>query len=255
MEEWLNHKDTDKVVNFVRVTPYTTKSNERYVLFIYAITWSRDYGRYGSDLPVTGAFGGFQSHNGDVEKVIMAWKVMDTDGKDLELTWIYTSAHGGSATSHSGVWSATGQSCNTGKTLFYPTDKIKDDRMCATLEYEANVLKLQASGGKHAIYPTAACGNGVSLIWGIFGEDCGGGGLYRFHCYNAGEPDVHLIDDISNLFPNERVWSGNTKNPSRFCGGLDCNNDGGPGPIGSSLKTINGELTKFLEAVPGQHNP
>ncbi|MCX6097587.1 MAG: PKD domain-containing protein [Caldiserica bacterium] len=253
MEEWLNHRDTDKVVNFVRITPYTTKSNERYVLFIYAITWSRDYGRYGSELPFAGAIWGIKSHNGDVEKVIMAWKVIDD--RNLELKYVYTSAHGSESTSHSAVWNATGSTENKGKTLHYESGKTDDDVMRATLEFQNNALKLQASGGKHAIYPTAACGNSVLLVWPAFGEDCGGGGVYQFACYNAGEPSVHLIDDIGNIFPNERVWSGNTKNPSRFCGGLECNDDGGPGPIGSSLKTINDTLTKVLEAIPAQHNP
>ncbi|MCX6084280.1 MAG: PKD domain-containing protein [Caldiserica bacterium] len=253
MEEWLDHRDTDKVVNFVRITPYTTKSNERYVLFIYAIAWSRDYGRYGSNLPFVGAVGGVKSHNGDVEKVIMAWKVIDD--RNLELKYVYTSAHGSESTSHSAVWNATGSTETKGKTLHYESGKTDDDIMRATLEFQDNALKLQASGGKHAIYPTAACGNGVTLIWPAFGEDCGSGGTYQFACYNAGEPSVHLIDDISNIFPNERVWSGNTKNPSRFCGGLECNDDGGPGPIGSSLKTINDTLTNRLEAIPAQHAP
>jgi PKD repeat protein len=252
MEEWLSHQDTDKVVNFVRITPYTTKSNERYVLFIYAIAWSRDYGRYGSNLPLLGAVGGVESHNGDVEKVIMAWKVIDD--RNLELKYVYTSAHGGESTGHSAVWRATGSTENKGQTLYLPSGKTDDDIMRATLEFQDNVLKLQASGGKHAIYPTAACGNGVLLVSPAFGEDCGGGGLHQFACYNAGEPNVHLIDDIGNIFPNERVWSGNVQHPSRFCGGLECE-DKGPGPIGGSLKTINDDLTKRLEAIPAQHNP
>ena len=252
MEEWLSHQDTDKVVNFVRITPYTTKSNERYVLFIYAIAWSRDYGRYGSNLPLLGAVWGVEAHNGDVEKVIMAWKVIDD--RNLELKYVYTSAHGGESTSHSAVWRATGSTENKGQTLYLLSGKTDDDIMRATLEFQDNVLKLQASGGKHAIYPTAACGNGVLLVSPAFGEDCGGGGLHQFTCYNAGEPSVHLIDDIGNIFPNERVWSGNVQHPSRFCGGLECE-DKGPEPIGGSLKTINDDLTKVLEAIPAQHNP
>jgi PKD repeat protein len=252
MEEWLSHQDTDKVVNFVRITPYTTKSNERYVLFIYAIAWSRDYGRYGSNLPLLGAVWGVEAHNGDVEKVIMAWKVIDD--RNLELKYVYTSAHGGESTSHSAVWRATGSTENKGQTLYLLSGKTDDDIMRATLEFQDNVLKLQASGGKHAIYPTAACGNGVLLVSPAFGEDCGGGGLHQFACYNAGEPNVRLIDDIGNIFPNERVWSGNVQHPSRFCGGLECE-DKGPGPIGGSLKTINDDLTKVLEAIPAYHKP
>lgn len=132
----------------------------------------------------------------------MAWKVIDD--RNLELKHVYTSAHGGESTSHSAVWTATGSTENKGKTLYLLSGKTDDDKMRASLEFQDNVLGLQASGGKHAIYPTAACGNSVLLVSPAFGEDCGGGGLHQFACYSAGEPNAHLIDDIGNIFPNER---------------------------------------------------
>jgi hypothetical protein len=251
-EDWFRFQDTDKVVNYVRVAPYTNKSQEKYILFFYAITWSRDYGRYSVNASPVVEVEGLEAHDGDVEKVVMAWKVIDD--KNLELEYVYTSAHGSEATSHSSVWNATGQSCNTGKTVLWPSKKTVDDRMCATLEFDNDILKLQVSEDKHAIYPTAACGDGVSLVWGIFGEDCGGGGLYRFDCYNAGEPSAHLIDNIGDTFPNDRVWSGNIRKPSRFCGGRD-GGDKGPGRIGNALSTVDTILQTRLEAIPAQHAP
>jgi hypothetical protein len=126
--------------------------------------------------------------------------------------------------------------------------------MCATLEFDNGILKLQVSEDKHAIYPTAACGDDVSLVLGVFGEDCGGGGLYRFDCYNAGESNAQLIDDIGDIFPGDRVWSGNIRKPSRFCGGRD-GGDKGPGRIGSALTTLDGILKTKLDAMAAMHNP
>jgi hypothetical protein len=53
------------------------------------------------------------------------------------------------------------------------------------------------------------------------GEDCSGGGVYRFPVYNVGEPDHLLITDLSGYgFRGEDVsgiWCGDN---FRFCGGL-----------------------------------
>lgn len=252
-EDWFQLHATDRVANYVRVAPYTNKSKERYILVFYAMCWSRDYGRYSPGAtPVSDYHAGLEAHDGDVEKVVMAWKVIDD--KNLELKYVYTSAHGSEATSHSSVWSASGQSCNTGKTVLWPSKKTVDDQMCATLEFDNGILKLQVSEDKHAIYPTAACGDDVSLVLGVFGEDCGGGGLYRFDCYNAGESNAQLIDDIGDIFPGDRVWSGNIRKPSRFCGGRD-GGDKGPGRIGSALTTLDGILKTKLDAMAAMHNP
>jgi PKD repeat protein len=252
-EDWFRFSDTDKVVNFVRITPYINKFNEKFILFFYCIVWSRDYGRYSVSVGTNHYYKGFEAHTGDVEKVIMAWKVIDD--KHLELKYVYTSAHNGELTDHSAVWAATGESCNKGKTVLWPSEKTIEDPMCATLEFNNNILKLQVLEDKHAIYPTAACGDSVSLVLGVFGEDCGGSEPCHFKCYNASEPDAHhLIDDISNIFPNERIWSGNTQKPNRFCGGLECG-DKGPGTIGGCLSKIDGILEGKLETKQAQENP
>ncbi|MBN1299309.1 MAG: carboxypeptidase regulatory-like domain-containing protein [Actinobacteria bacterium] len=246
-ENWLDNQDTDKVVNFVRITPYPNNSDTpEYILFFYCITWSKDYGRYAEYETL------FEAHNGDVETVILAWKVIDD--KNLELKWVYTSAHGTAKkadTSHSGVWKAVGESCNVGKVKLWP-----DQKMCATLEFVNNRLKLQASEDKHAIYPTEECGEDVMLVyipWPLAGwfvmEDCGGGGMFRFDCYNVGEPEpeiARLMDDIDDIFPNESIWSGNKNNPNKFCGGKKCG-DKGPGTIGHNLTEIPTILEEKLD--------
>jgi len=237
-EDWLEHP-YDKVRNFVRITPYPSVDKPEYILFFYCIAWTKDYGRYlDMELPV---FNIFEAHNGDVEKVVMAWKVIDD--KNLELKYVYTSAHGdvGAQTSHSGVWDAVGESTNKGKVKLAP-----DETMRAALEFQDNRLKLQVSEDKHAIYPTEKCGDDVSLVFGFVGEDCGGGGTTQFVCYNAGEPAVHLMDDIGDIFPNERIWSGNKNKPSKFCGGLEVD-DNSPSTIGSNLSGVPSVLKKKID--------
>ena len=223
-EDWLQKQDTDKVVNFVRITPYPSASNPQYILFFYCITWTRDYGRY-ANLET-----GFHAHNGDVEKVVMAWKVIDD--KNLELKYVYTSAHGSEDTSHSAVWNAKGETSNKGKVKWG-----LDETMTAALEFVNNILRLQVSEDKHAIYPTEECGDDVTLVLNLIGEDCGGGGQYRFDCYNAGEPDAHLMDDIGDIFSNERIWSGNKSKSGKFCGGLETS-DKSPSTIGNNLSGV-----------------
>jgi len=241
-ENWLEEQDTNnhKVVNFVRITPYPRISFDpsisipKYILFYYCVTWSKDYGRYLDwELPFKNLF---EAHNGDVEKVVMAWKVIDD--KNLELQYVYTSAHGGAETKHSAVWKAKGSTKNKG-TVYLGFDEW----MCAALEFQDNRLKLQASEDKHAIYPTEHCGDNVTLVAGKVGEDCGGGGLQSFTCYNTGEPNAPLMDDIGFIFPNERIWSGNKDDPSAFAGGLEVT-ENCPGKIGNNLKG-----TEMLEDV------
>jgi len=139
--------------------------------------------------------------------------------------------------------------------------------MCGQLTFEENILKLQVSEDKHAIYPTVSCCEDVTLVYvggGFVMEDCGGGrgNPWRFDCYNAGEPDHHLIDDLdnpsswgglsenkrsalTNLFPQEQVWSGRKGHPNSFSGGLAYDEDC-PGPIGNKLGSIPSELEDKL---------
>jgi hypothetical protein len=253
-EDWLTgeYNSIDKVINFVRVTPFPDYYDPEYILIYYAVSWSRDYGRFG-----------LQWHNGDVEKVVMAWKIID--GKNLELKCVFTSAHGEEATGHSAAWKAVGETCNPGKVV-----GGFDDNMCAELEFENNILKLQVSEDKHAIYPTADVGNDVVLVAaspipgiGVVGEDCGGGGIYRFDCYNAGEPEVPIMDDVGWLFENERIWSGNIEHPGSFCGGLEYTdytidyivkdeNVTSPSTIGGSLETLPNKLLTLMISIESQ---
>ena len=235
-EDLLDKQDTDKVVNFVRITPYQSVGrlyDQQYILFFYCVTFTRDYGRY-ADLET-----GFHAHNGDIETVVMAWKVIDN--KNLELNWVYTSAHGSEDTSHSAVWKAKGETANKGKVKYG-----LDETMYASLEYLNNILKLQISEDKHAIYPTEECGDDVTLVANLIGEDCGGGGVYRFECYNAGEPDAYLMDDIGYIFPNESIWSGNKNKSSKFFGGRS-ESDNSPKTIGRNLSGIPAILKKIMD--------
>jgi PKD repeat protein len=235
-EDWLKNMTTDKVVNYVRVTSYPIDSGTpQYILFNYALTWTQDYGRYGYEGVGTDLMG----HNGDIETIILAWQIIDN--QQLQLKYVYTSAHGFEATSHTSVWYAKGMTSNTGK--IWPDDT---EVMTAALEFKDNILKLQTSEDKHAIYPTEACGDHVSLVAGLFGEDCGGGGEWRFACFNAGEPAGQIMDDIGSLFPNERIWSGNVNKVDHFCGGLAVE-DESPGTIGSKLADIPAMLRKKLD--------
>jgi hypothetical protein len=252
-EDWFEHPE-HHVVNFVRVFPYTkVQDNEevQYIIFTYAVTWSKDYGR-----------AGFYGHNGDVERVIMAWEVMTAGGKNMQLRYVFTSAHGGD-NDHSAVWHAWNRDCFTRGIVAWPFD----EEMCGQLTFEENILKLQMSEDKHAIYPTVSCCEDVSLVYlggGFVMEDCGGGNTWRFDCYNAGEPepDYYLIDDLdnpsswrglsenkreslTNLFYQEQVWSGRKGNPDKFCGGL-AYEDSSPGLIGNKLRSIPSDLENKL---------
>ena len=232
-EDLLDNLDTDKVKNFVRITTYPSVEDPKYILFYYCVAFTRDYGRFANIEPL------FEAHNGDVESVIMAWEVIDD--KNLELKWVYTSSHGSADTSHSAVWDAVGESSNKGKVKFG-----FDETMHATLEFVDNRLKLQISEDKHAIYPTEKCGDDVTLVFNLIGEDCGGGGVYMLQCYNAGEPDAYLMDDIGNIFANERIWSGNIKNVGKFFGGRS-ESDNSPNSIGRNLTGLPAVLQNKID--------
>jgi len=253
-EDWLEHPE-HHVVNFVRVFPYS-KGNKQYVIFIYCVTWSRDYGR-----------AGIAGHDGDVERVIMAYEATSESGKNLQLKYVFTSAHGGE-NDHSAVWDAWNRDCFTCGISFWP----RDEEMCGQLVFENNILKLQISEDKHAIYPTKDCCEDVHLVYlagGFVKEDCGEGDTKRFNCYNAGEPEYYLIDDLdnpsswrglseekrtslTNLFSQEQVWSGNKSHPDKFCGGLGGEGStsdlwmDSPGTIGNKLQSLPNSLTDKL---------
>jgi PKD repeat protein len=252
-ESWLTKQYTSnhKVANFIRVTPYTSVSGTEYILFYYCIAWSRDYGRYinkeYSDINI------FEAHNGDTEKVILAWKVIND--KKLELAWVYTSAHGDMSSGHSGVWKATEETTNWGNISTFWGAVLTTEEMHGTLEFYKNALKLYTSQDKHANYPSISVGENIHLAWipipppGWFVmEDVGGGPILRFDCYNAGEPGEPLMDDIRFMFPDERIWSGNINDPGVFAGGLGVTNNC-PGTIGQILSQLPDILKEKLDAV------
>jgi hypothetical protein len=247
-EEWFNHPE-HHVVNFVRVFPYT-KASHQYILFMYCVTWSKDYGRTDA---------GVYEHNGDVESVIMAWEVITADGTVLELRKVFTSAHGGEENDHSAAWDAWNRDCFTRGISLWPFD----EKMCGQLTFEENILKLQVSEDKHAIYPTVSCCEDVHLA-AVVMEDCGGGrgNPWSFDCYNTGEPNHHLIDDLdnpssweglsenkrsalTNLFPQEQVWSGRKGHPNEFSGGL-AYDENCPVSIGNKISSVPSELEDKL---------
>jgi hypothetical protein len=125
-EDMLTHNG-HKVVNFVRISPFTSNKNRQYILFTYGITWSEDYGRY---TEYTGSL--LYGHNGDVEKVVMAWEVVNN--KTLILRHVFTSAHSNTDTSHSGVWDPWHETEQIGKISFWPAGTV-DQIMKATLEF------------------------------------------------------------------------------------------------------------------------
>jgi hypothetical protein len=276
-EDWLLHQNTDRVANIVRVSPWpegADRQTAKYVIFYYAVCWAQDYGRYVTE-PIA------EAHHGDVEKVILAFKIVDD--QTLDLAWVYTSAHGGKNT-HSGVWRARGVSRNEGVISTVLGSPWGTESMTGTLKFVDDRLYLYPSEDKHAMYISESIGESVRLVWLPVGnasgvgtivdwfaratdhtewcvnfvqEDVGGGPKENFLCFNAGEPSgendhshqTQLIDDIGWLFPNERVWSGNLIDPSCFAGGLSPSTDpDSPGKIGTNALTMPGPLEKILQA-------
>jgi len=247
-EGWRYDRDVDNSVNFVKVTPYPDVWTPRYLLVMYATAWARDYGR--ATIP------GFDwwnetiaiKHNGDIEKVVLAFEVKSPTR--AELAYVYTSAHA-DPTLHSGVWSASGTSCNKGQVKFG-----FDQTICSALEFEDNRVKVQASQDKHAYYPTADACEDVLLVMRLgtgVGEDCAGGGTETFPAYNVGEKGHYLMDDIGWLFPGEAITGSSWKPGEGFCGGdtstyfsaMPC-----VGSIAGALDGPPGLLAPVLKAAP-----
>ncbi|PJB57785.1 MAG: hypothetical protein CO097_01380, partial [Candidatus Infernicultor aquiphilus] len=218
-EPWLQHQDSDYVANYIRVHPYDPFSTSttfnsanlpKYIIFRYVVTWSQDYGRQ--------SYGGvnfdiWTSHPGDHERVFMAWKVIDSN--TLKLDWVFTSSHG-DPDAHHAVWNASYRTCNKGDVATWPPKEYDHSEVfCGELQFnEDGRLVIYASEGKHALYPSCdICDNKVMLVDlpgpVNVGEDCGGGGRFRFDCYNVGEPPnltdpkVHDLDPKLDTFKND----------------------------------------------------
>lgn len=252
-EEDLLQHDDHHVINFVRVRPL----GEQYILFTYLITWSMDYGRLCSKANIFLCY----SHAGDVERVLMAWQVIDD--YTIELKYVFTSAHYGSDSDHSGVWPATGRACNHGKVDGRLGKHDYTHRFCSPgVIYENNRLRLYASEDKHAIYPRAqTCEDAtlISLPWlPDIAEDCGGGEVRQFPAYNVGEPEHPFLDrlsehtELASVFPGEAIWH---DADGKFCGGACpiCSGDCGevPNYIGRRFDEV---PQKLLDAL-GITNP
>ncbi len=235
-ETWLRRQPGHHVVQFVRITPYTaTTTGQQYILVNIAIAWTADYGRFATGIPAWDENIAIR-HNGDVERVILAYRI--TSDTTIDLDAVYTSAHGG-PTNHSGVWGARGQSCNDGKVALGP-----DQTICSAIQFTGNRLLLQISQDKHAIYPSPQACEDVRLVLQLalplpfggttgFGEDCGDGPQLVVQSFNVGEPNNHIDIDISAIFPGEQVWGGDG-----FCGGRGPTYDANlpcVGPIDNSL--------------------
>jgi len=249
-EDWLENREEHHVANFVRVTPWPSADDHRYILFHYAVTWSADYGGFITGSPFTAA----EDHRGDVEKVVIATKVIGE--RRVKVEWVLTSAHG--ENTHTGVWHVTDRTCSHAIIAGKGGEPWSSETMCGKLQFSKGQLVVQASEDKHAIYPSEDVCESVTLVslpgedWG---EDCGwqpsdipvyskfqwkesdfnddsryrGQGHWQFNAYNVGEPRARyqLIDDLdwpqwwqgltpkqvetlTGLFPGETVWEGRT---------------------------------------------
>jgi hypothetical protein len=248
-EDWLDHRTIDKVVNFSTVSPFTNVgSGQSYLVIVFGTTWARDYGR--DPIPLADLWNAniAKRHNGDIEKVAEAWEIITPTR--AELRFVYTSAHD-SPTKHSAVWHATGTTCNTGEVIAHPPSQT----ICASPQFLNGRLKVVASEDKHAYYPTVAACEEVRLF-GLIGEDCGGGPIEMFPAYNIGEKDHLLLDqDIGFLFPGERLSGPSWYSGEEFCGGntstfltnMPCS-----GSIAGTLDGIPTILKSRLESIAGK---
>jgi hypothetical protein len=231
-EEWLRQRASHRVVNFLRVYPWPSIVEPRYILFSYLVTWNKDYGAGLQDVFVK------KEHDGDSERVLQAWKVRSDSS--IQLEWVMTSAHH-TVTDHSGVWHATDPQCNRGNLSDQWESLIGTELMCNWLEYEADGrLKIYAAEDKHGTYPGDGLCNAVRLVYITeepnsgspivpfwWHENCGWdpygpdqwedadflgdsryrpGGQWLWTVFNAGEPDNYLINDLGDSFS----WRGLT---------------------------------------------
>ena len=192
-EPWLDNKENDFVANFVRIHPYMPGIGEtgyhanhlpKYIIFRYVVTWSEDYGRFG-----------FTAHEGDHERIFMAWRVIDNHTLDLD--WVFTSAHRDPDIHHS-VWSPSYRVCNKVDVSTLAENYDFSMLMCGELDFDSQDGRLTfcAAEGKHALYPTCnVCEDVLLVSTTLTGEDCCEGGWYLFDCYNVGEPDEWQYQD------------------------------------------------------------
>jgi hypothetical protein len=110
---------------------------------------------------------------------------------------VFTSSHR-DPNAHHAVWNAWYSVCNKGDVALTNERIYHSEVMCSNLQFANDRLLVYASEDKHAIYPSCKVCEDVKLFIDVAGEDCGGGGRFRFDCYNVGEPpdfiDPHIYD-------------------------------------------------------------
>lgn len=213
---------------FTRVFPWPSRSDVRYILVLNAVAWSYDYGAGLTSTPILSA----EDHRGDSEKIFEAWRVVD--GHRLRLEWVQTSAHDG-ITDHTGTWSVRDPSCNRGGISDFNGGYYGTELLCGKVRFGGDRVLVQTSEDKHAMYLTTEICKAVSLIWDVWGENCGwnpskipiislfqwkekdfagdpqyvGRGVWQLNAYNVGEPDQghRLINDLGE----PTTWYGVTE--------------------------------------------
>jgi outer membrane protein assembly factor BamB len=189
-EDWLRNRTAEPVAQFARVRPYvpaapaaglyqeTPIGQDRdlvadpppFVVFQYVLRWAKDYGRFG-----------IEGHDIDTEKYFMAWRVVDS--RNLELAYVFTSSHR-SPNAHHSVWHAWDASCNVTDVANLWNEAEREfeeydhsEVLCGGVEFQPDGrLVLYASEDKHAIYPSEAVCESVTLTENVgpnAGEDCG----------------------------------------------------------------------------------
>ena len=225
---------------FVRVTGYTPPDladaleGERpmYILVYIAFGWAKDWGALG-----LGVMDYLEAHRGDSETVTMAWRVTGERGAELE--WVRTSAHGGPSRHH-GLWHVWERSCTLANVALTFDDVWDTELMCAELEFDRDGrLVLYPGEDKHAVYPSTAVCEDVTLHVSGDGETCGwdpllapvidvplpgqwtdsyfdddpryqGGGRWLFDAYNVGEPDPCRRYQLIDFLDSPETWRGLT---------------------------------------------
>jgi hypothetical protein len=148
-EDFLNHPK-DHVRLFGRSTPFPSPENPRYIVFWYAVTWSRDFGKYG-----------IGAHNGDTEPFIMVWKIIDN--QTIALDSVYIHAHEG-CNEREDLWNASGISCNYAGICDFTLQEITKNQVCSSLEFYDDRLVLYVSKNKHALFPSQESCQSTILI-------------------------------------------------------------------------------------------
>jgi len=158
-DEKLFKHSSHRVVNFVRITPYPSKEDPKYILIYNVFSWSGDYGRVAEYVY-------YEAHNGDTEPFIMAWQV--EDDHTIKLHSALNFAHGG-VTKQENIWDPYGYICHETGISNALGNEIGKCRYCSALQFRDSGdgrprLLLYASQDKHALYPSCEACQSVVLF-------------------------------------------------------------------------------------------